>query len=176
MSIAAPSQLDWQVCQLCRGSWQLRAATRPRWKLPWCPLQGQKDLWHGTQRCERWKGRCLLHETSPQLFASEQVPLHRAGTGLLPLATSPGRTQEDSELCPMESCCIQNLLKNTRQFQREDMFWLKFFARRLPTNSDYNKSFQNSRVPSVLSCSANLLHGLSFKLSWAIAWLTFFFC
>lgn len=150
------------MCQHCRGSSQLRAATRPTRKLPWCPLQDQKDLWHGTHRCGRWKmpaawnlflAPCL--RASPTAYSRDRTPS--------PCHISR-KTQEDPELRPVEICWIQNLLKNTLYFQREVMFWLKCFARRFPTNSNYNKSFQNSRVPSFLSFPANLLHSVSFKL------------
>lgn len=125
-------------------------------------LQDRKDLWHWTQRCEMWKGRCLLPETlAPCLRTS---PTAHSWDRTPSLSHISRKTWEDSELCPVEICRIQSLLKNTLQFQREDMFWLKCFAWRFPTNSNYNKNFQNSTALSFLSCFAHLLHSLSFQL------------
>lgn len=148
--------------QLNLPSWTGRCATRPTWKLPWCPLQDQKDLWHWAQRSERWKGRCLLPETLAPCLRT--CPTAHSWDRTPSCCHISRKTQEDSELCSVEISWIQGLLKNTLHFQREDMFWLKCFARRFPTNSNYNKSFQNSAAPHFLSCFANLFHVLSFKL------------
>lgn len=157
------------MCQPWRGSSELslRAAIRPTWKLPWCPLQDQKNLWHWTQRCERWKGRCLLPETSSQLLASEQIPLHTAGTGLLLPVTSPGRPERTQSFALWKFVQSKTFsTQHTVVSERRDFLVLhdlvlKCFARRFPTKFNYSKSFQNSTAPSLLSCFANLFHGLT---------------